>query len=239
MNPYQKILFQIPDLEERLGYVFQKKELLALAFVHRSFFNENRKEVSSYNERLEFLGDSILGLLISEYLYARFPEEPEGQLSHLKANLIEATMCAKLIKKLGLTESILLGKGELINKGQQKESIQADLFEALLGAIYLDGGLESAKIFFWKHFQEEVELSLRHPLPNWKAEIQDHFQKNHQKLPVYNLLSEHGPDHHKVFEIGVFFEGELLGRGLGHSKKEAEQLAAREAIEYLFKGKRG
>ncbi len=239
MNPYQKLLEQIHRIESRMGYVFKNKEILALAFVHRSFFNENRKEVLEHNERLEFLGDSILGLLISEYLYAQFPEEAEGRLSHLKSSLVEAAMCAKFVKKVSLVEFILLGKGEGRNDGKGKESIQADLFEALLAAIYLDGGLDAVKLFFWSHFTPEIESFLKNPLRNWKADLQDFFQKNHQKLPSYRLLSEQGPEHNKTFEIGVFLDEKLLGKGIGPSKKEAEQFAAQEALLLIEEKKDG
>jgi ribonuclease III len=227
---YQKLLEQIPLIEERIGYVFKDKEALALAFIHRSFFNENRTDTSQHNERLEFFGDSILGLLVSEYLYAEFPEEPEGRLSHLRAMLVEATMCALFIKKIDLAQFILLGKGEEMNLGKNKESIQADLFEALLAAIYLDGGMEAAKEFFWRKCKQEIEVSLKTPLRNWKAELQDLFQKEHQTLPSYKVLAETGPDHSKQFDVGVFLEEDLLGKGIGSSKKEGEQAAAKEAL---------
>lgn len=239
LGPYQKLLEQIPVIEEQIGYVFKDKKILSLAFVHRSFFNENRTDTPQHNERLEFLGDSILGLLVSEYLYTEYPEETEGRLSHLRAMLVEATMCALLIKKIEVVEFILLGKGEMMNLGKNKESIQADLFEALLAAIYLDGGMEVAKEFFWKNFRGEIENSLKTPLRNWKAELQDLFQRKHQTLPVYKVLSEQGPDHSKQFEVGVFLEGESLGVGIGSSKKEGEQAAAKEALLTLEKEKDG
>ena len=238
-EPYQKLLEEIPLIEERIGYVFKDKKNLAQAFIHRSFFNENRNVAAQHNERLEFLGDSVLGLLISEYLYAYFPEEPEGQLSHLRANLVEAAMCAQLIKKINVIEFILLGKGEKMNAGRSKESIQADLFEAVLAAIYLDGGMDTARTFYWSHFTEEITACLKDPFHNWKAELQDYFQKTYQKLPLYKVLSEVGPDHSKKFELGVFLEERLLGKGEGLSKKVAEQLAAKEALKTLEEEKNG
>ncbi len=239
LEPYQKLLQNLPFIEEKLGYVFKDKKQLTLAFIHRSFFNENRALVSHHNERLEFLGDSILGMLISEYLYERYPEESEGQLSYLRANLVEAAMCAQFTRKLSLAEFILLGKGERMHLGHAKESIQADLFEALLASLYLDGGMESVKAFFWTSFREEVENSLQKPLRNWKADLQDYFQKTHQTLPFYKVLNEQGPDHNKTFELGVFLEGELLGAGVGSSKKEAEQKAAEKALSKIQEQKNG
>ncbi len=233
MDPHQNLMEQMDLIEERIGYVFQKKDLLVLAFVHRSFYNENREKVLEHNERLEFLGDSVLNILISEYLYKTFPELSEGQLSHIRAYLIEAAMCAKLLQKLSLIEFILLGKGEKMNEGKNKESIQADLFEALLASIFLDGGLEAARKFFWSHFTEDVALRLKEPVRNWKAELQDYSQKKHQKTPVYQVLNAHGPDHDKQFEIAVYLEDLELGKGLGSSKKEAEQEAAKKALSFL------
>ena len=239
MSTYQNFVSQLPLIEERLGYVFQDKTHLIQAFVHRSFFNEHKKEVTASNERMEFLGDSILGLLIAEFLYARLPEEEEGTLSHLRANFVEAGMCAQFVKKLLVEEFVLLGRGELINKGGSKGSIQADLFEALLAAIYLDGGMEAAKTFFWSHFKEEAEACLNTPMRNWKAELQDYFQKMRQKPPTYRVLQEVGPDHNKQFSVGVFFEAEMLGQGTGSSKKEGEQAAAQEALLRLQGEKNG
>ena len=131
MDPYQHLLEKIEVIERRIGYFFHDKELLLLAFVHRSFYNENRQRISEHNERLEFLGDSVLNILISQYLYSEFPDLSEGQLSHIRAYLIEAAMCAKLLQKLDLAEFVLLGKGEKMNEGRNKESIQADLFEEI------------------------------------------------------------------------------------------------------------
>jgi ribonuclease-3 len=142
-------------------------------------------------------------------------------------------MCAKLIQKLSVIDFLLLGRGEKINEGRKKESIQADLFEALLAAIFLDGGFSHAKDFFWLHFTEEIESQLKEPLRNWKAELQEYSQRKHQTPPVYQVLKEHGPEHSKSFYIAVYLDGVERGRGEGASKKEAEQLAAKEAWMFL------
>ncbi len=239
LTPYQKLLDQIDSIEERIDYSFKNKKFLTLSFVHRSFFNENRSETPEHNERLEFLGDSVLGLLIAQYLYETCPEEPEGRLSHLKANLVEASTCAKFVQKLGLAEFVLLGKGEKMQDGRSKESIQADLFEALLAAIYLDGGMEAAKQFFWTHFSEEIAQHVQKPGRNWKAELQEVLQRSYQKLPIYKVINEQGPDHNKIFEISVFLEDIQLGSGLGASKKEAEQNAAKQALHVWEEKKDG
>ena len=239
MTPYLNLIDKSASIEEKIGYQFKDRGLLVLAFVHRSFYNENRSEVQQHNERLEFLGDSVLGVLISEYLYTYFPSGTEGQLSHLRAHLVESAMCAFFLQKLNIAEYILLGRGEKMNDGRGKESIQADLFEALLAAIYLDGGLDEVKRFFWAHFKEEIESSLKEPLRNWKAELQDYSQKKHQKPPDYKVIKEYGPDHNKKFEVAVYLEEVEMGKGSGSSKKEAEQLAAQEALMNLEKGKNG
>ena len=142
MNPVEKLLAKTSFIEERIGYIFSDKNLLKLAFVHRSFFNEHRDIVDQHNERLEFLGDSVLGLIISNYLYTKLPTEAEGQLSHLRSQIVEARSCVHMLQKLDIAEFVLLGKGESMNDGQGRKTILADLFEALIGAIYLDGGLQ-------------------------------------------------------------------------------------------------
>jgi ribonuclease III len=221
------------EIEVRLGYSFKNRELLALAFVHCSFFNENRECTRQHNERLEFLGDSVLGIIISEYLYERFPHHPEGDLSHLRAQLVESTACAAFVEKLAIAPYLLLGKGERRGDGRGRETILGDLFEALIGAIYLDGGLDVVKLFFFNHFQEDVERILKSPLRNWKAELQDYSQKRYQKPPRYQVVKETGPDHSKCFHVVAIVGEHSLGEGVGCSKKEAEQAAAEVTLQKL------
>jgi len=223
-------------VEDKLCYQFKNKKLLGQAFVHRSFYNENRDRISEHNERLEFLGDSVLGLLISDYLFQNLPTQAEGALSQLRAHLVEAGMCARLLTQLDLASYVLLGRGERMNEGRGRETILADLFEAIIGAIYLDGGIEAAKLFFWLHFQEAVEAVMKQPMRNWKAELQDYSQKKYQKPPVYRVEKESGPDHSKIFQVVALLEGEEAGRGAGSSKKEAEQAAAENALKRLENG---
>jgi ribonuclease III len=229
----RELIPQLSEVEDRLGYCFKKKKLLSQAFVHRSFYNENRDFVEEHNERLEFLGDSVLGLLISDYLYHHLPMQAEGELSRLRAHLVEAGSCARFLMKLGVAPFVLLGKGEKMNEGRGRETILADLFEALIGAIYLDGGIAEAKRIFWNHFELEIRTILEHPARNWKAELQDFSQKKHQKPPQYKVVSETGPDHSKVFIIAACVNESEIGRGSGASKKEAEQAAAQNALESL------
>ncbi len=233
MKTYQLIEEQIDEIEKMLGYTFKEKRLLLLAFVHRSYFNEHRFELEENNERLEFLGDSVLGLLVSDYLFKKFPSQPEGQLSHMRSYLVDASSCSELIVSLGLDAGILLGRGESMNTGKGRDSIMADLFEAVLGAIYLDGGLGEARRFFFSHFEEKLDLLVDKPMRNWKAELQDWAQKMHQMAPTYLVLEEKGPDHCKLFFVGAYIEKKMLGEGQGLSKKEAETEAAKQAIEKL------
>lgn len=233
MNPVEELLSQILLIEEKLNYTFKDKKLLMLSFVHRSFFNEHRDLVEQHNERLEFLGDSVLGLIISDYLYEHLPTEPEGYLSHLRSHIVEASSCAQLLNHLGIAQYVLLGKGERMNDGRGRETILADLFEALIGAIYLDGGMNAAKVFFFTQFSERIEEHLKKPSRNWKAELQDYSQKKHQKPPVYKILKESGPDHSKIFQVVAYIDEVEIGEGTGSSKKEAEQAAAEDALKKL------
>ncbi len=233
MNPVEALLAKAPQIEEKLNYCFLDKQLLILSFVHRSFFNEHRDLVEQHNERLEFLGDSVLGLIISDYLYSHLPKESEGHLSHLRSHIVEAGSCALLLGKLEIAQHVLLGKGERMNDGRGRETILADLFEALIGAIYLDGGIEAAKYFFLTHYSKELEEHLKKPLRNWKAELQDYCQKKHQKPPIYKILKESGPDHSKIFHVTACMDELELGEGTGLSKKEAEQAAAEDALSKL------
>lgn len=228
----EDLLKKVSKIEEKLGYVFKDKGLLALAFTHRSFINEN-KHVTQHNERLEFLGDSILGLLVADYLYQQLPNTPEGDLSYLRSRLVEATSCVLYVTKLNIDGFLLLGKGERMNDGRGRESILADLFEAIIGAIYLDGGIEASREFLFHNFAEEIESILKTPLRNWKAILQDYCQKKFQQPPEYHILNETGPDHSKIFLVSVALNECILGQGEGSSKKEAQQAAAQEALTKL------
>lgn len=232
MNTIEYLQKQIPAIESKIHYTFSDHSLLTLAFVHRSYINEHR-DIVQHNERLEFLGDSILGLLIADYLYNKFPNYPEGDLSYLRSRLVEASSCVSFIHKMDIDKLILLGKGERMNDGRGRESILADLFEAIIGAIYLDGGLEAARRFIFDNFSTEIEATLKTPLSNWKAMLQDYCQKKYQQTPLYQVLEESGPDHSKNFVIAVIIDKQEYGRGSGASKKEAQQSAAENAMEKI------
>lgn len=233
MNLYEELVNSTPAIEAKIGHVFTDKSLLLLAFIHRSFINEHREFVEQHNERLEFLGDSILGLLVAEYLYRYLPDTPEGELSYLRSRLVEASSCVTYVQKLELGTHLLLGKGERMNDGRGRESILSDLFEAVIGAIYLDGGIEAARRFLFKNYSTEIQSILSRPVRNWKALLQDYTQKRFQVTPFYDVIHETGPDHSKIFEIAVMIRDEEWGRGTGPSKKEAQQAAASDAVARL------
>lgn len=233
MTLLEKYRDRFEEIESILGYVFENKELLLNALVHRSFANEYKEQVLPNNERLEFLGDSILGLVVADYLYHRLPSYPEGTLSQLRSRLVDAAACLRYMQKLKLAEFVFLGRGERMTEGRSRSSILADAFEAIVGAMYLDGGLPIVKSFMLCHFEEEATEAIGSPPRNYKAELQDYTQRKYQKVPVYKVAGETGPDHSKIFHVIVYIEEEEKGIGLGASKKEAEQKAAFDALSKL------
>lgn len=232
MISLEELRLKLPIIEQHLGYSFKNKEGLILAFIHRSYVNEN-KQVTQHNERLEFLGDSVLGLLIADFLFNSLPTTPEGELSSLRSRLVEANSCMRYVHTLHVQQYLLLGKGERMNDGRGRESIIADLFEAIVGAIYLDGGLQETRKFLFGKLLGDFEAILKTPMQNWKAVLQDYCQKKYQQPPEYKLIEEKGPDHSKHFEIAVHILGQEYGRGQGASKKEAQQAAAKAALENI------
>ena len=227
MHTIESLQHAAPEIESKLHYTFRDRSLLMLAFIHRSFLNENRM-VPHHNERLEFLGDSILGMLAAEYLYRHLPEMPEGDLSYLRSRLVEASSCMAYVQKLDLGKHLLLGKGERMNDGRGRESILADLFEAIIGAIYLDGGLGAARDFLFNNFDPEIKAILKTPLSNWKAMLQDYCQKKFQHAPVYQVIEESGPDHSK-FLPSLSSSATKNSDAAAALLKEAQQAAAADA----------
>lgn len=224
----------IPQITSLLGYSFRDPSLLVLALTHCSFLNECKEtDDVGHNERLELLGDSVLNLLVTESLYISYPSLPEGELSRMRAQLVNSTSCLRFMQKLQIGSFLLLGKGEQRNDGKGRESILANLFEALLGAIYLDGGYFAARQFFFSHFQEELNGISSISMSNPKARLQDHLQKTCQETPLYEVVSETGPDHHKDFIIRVLCHQHEVGRGRGSSKKMAQHAAALDALQQL------
>lgn len=214
------------------GIKFNNQKLLEEALTHRSYLNENPGKNS--NERLEFLGDSVLQVLTSTELFRRFPEFPEGKLTNLRSALVRTETLGKLAKKLGLGEVLLMSKGEERSNGRENLSLLADTFEAVLGAIYLDQGIDAAREFLEKNLFNQIEiLAQQEILYDYKSKLQEVIQKKNKVAPVYKVLKTEGPDHGKTFTVAVLCRGQKLAEGAGKSKQEAEQEAARIALEQL------
>lgn len=219
-------------LEAKLNIFFKNKKLLTEAFCHRSFLNEHPELKINHNERLEFLGDSVLELIVTEHLFFEFPDKSEGELSSYRAALVNAKMLANIAKNLGFEEFLLLSKGE--QKGDQKARmyILANTFEAFVGALYLDQGLQKTKSFIFQHLLTKLEEIIEKKLyKNPKSRLQEEAQERLKVTPVYKVLKEWGPDHAKKFIVGVFFNENLVATGEGSSKQEAEEAAAQNALK--------
>jgi ribonuclease III len=218
--------------EEIAGIKFKDKGLLRQAFTHRSYINENRGSGLEHNERLEFLGDAVLELVITDYLYNRFKEMDEGELTSLRSALVNAPTCALVAQKLGANDFLLLSKGESKDVGRARQYILANTTEAVIGALYIDQGYDSAKEFILKHIAPLAdEIISSGTWIDAKSLFQEKAQEHLGMTPVYKTIRESGPDHDKSFTIGVYVGSELLGTGEGRSKQDAEQEAAREALK--------
>lgn len=226
----------LEELEGCLDYHFKNPALLQQAITHKSYLNEAREKSQKDNERFEFLGDAVLDLVISQDLLLNYPDTPEGELSKMKARIVSETALAKVARRLEIGRFLLLGRGEEMTQGRAKPSLLANALEAILAAIYLDGGLESAGQVIQKIFKDDIAALLKtEAFTDYKTELQELCQRDYEILPTYTVLSESGPDHQKTFEVQLSIKGNVYGKGIGHSKKEAEQQAAREALEKLKK----
>ena len=227
-------------LEERLGYKFGNKNLLLQALVHRSFSNERGAQKIEDNERLEFLGDAALELAVSDIMFHQFPHYTEGELSKLRSLIVNEEQLSRLAEKLELGRAILLGKGEELTGGRTKPSVLADCMEAVLAAVYLDGGYAKLKEVVEKLFGS-LFMGTRSPLEllnrDFKTRLQEFTQNEYKETPTYKLEKETGPDHDKTFYVSVVVGDKKVGYGVGKSKKAAEQKAAEEALETLLKEK--
>jgi ribonuclease-3 len=220
----------ITDIQERIAHRFTNPELLELALTHKSYANENR--VPAHNERLEFLGDAVLGFVISEHLMNTCPESTEGDLSRLRASIVSEPALAAIARQIGLGSFLFLGRGEDQTGGRDKDSLLANCLEALIAAIYLDAGFDAVEAFVLRFFGEIIRRSCAaRGTQDYKTELQELCQERIKQLPEYRVVSETGPDHQKQFEVELSLKGEVYGRGIGKSKKEAEQKAAKEALE--------
>ncbi len=220
---------ELNRFEEYIGYHFENKELLTEALSHSSYANEKKKCRCS-NERLEFLGDSVLSIIVSEYLFTNYKEMPEGELTKLRASLVCEKALHVFAKEIHLGEFLLLGKGEENTGGRNRSSILADAFEAVIAAIYLDGGIEPAKKHVLRFIPSHVEKSGRLNFRDYKTVLQEIIQKNPEEKVEYVLAGETGPDHDKAFTVNVCLNSNVIGTGTGKSKKSAEQMAAKEAL---------
>ncbi len=222
----------LSDIPQRIGHAFKDTELLERALTHKSYANENK--VPYHNERMEFLGDAVLGLVISEYLMKIYPDSTEGDLSRVRAAVVSEPALAAVSRKIGLGDYLLLGKGEDQTGGRNKDSLLADCLEALIAAVYLDAGKDAAESLIIRFFEEVIrKTGASGGSLDYKTELQERCQEQLKQLPEYRIVSETGPDHQKQFEMEVWIKGQLAGRGIGKSKKEAEQRAAREALAML------
>jgi len=233
MNDFSEFILAIPQIEERLGYIFNDKQILIQAFVHRSFPNESGNPSLECNERLEFLGDAVLDLYVSNFLFSHFPNADEGILSKQKAHLICQKHCSKLMDQLDLVQHLLVAKGQKDLQGKARISLSSDLFEAIVGAIFVDGGCSTAEKFLTFHFSEDFQAITESPPQNAKAQLQEYLAKRGSSLPVYITEHVEGPPHCCCFTISVMVEGKEYGTASGSSKQEAEEKAAKQALEKL------
>jgi ribonuclease III len=217
-------------LSEILGYEFTQPKLLREALSHPSLMYEQQKAVAN-NQRMEFLGDAVLQLTLSEMLYRLFPKAQEGQLTQLRSQLVSTRSLANLARNLDLGPQILMGRSEEINGGRDRDNSLADVFEAILAAIYLDGGLDQARSFVERIFTPRIQSTLEKAgTANPKGKLQEMVQVHSAELPIYTMANSIGPDHDKLFTATVSWRGELLGTGIANSKKAAEAMAAGQAV---------
>ena len=223
---------KLEELEQKIKIQFKKKDLLKEALTHRSYLNENPNWHLSHNERLEYLGDAVLELIVSNFLYHKYPDYKEGQLTSVRAALVNYQMLEKVSREISLGDYILLSRGEAKDTGKARGVILADALEALIGAIYLDQGYEMVQEFIEQyiiiHLDEVMEKELYR---DSKSLLQEHIQDELKLTPTYNVLNESGPDHNKVFSVGVYYGDKLVAQGEGESKQEAESQAAEKALK--------
>ncbi|MEW6040685.1 MAG: ribonuclease III [Elusimicrobiota bacterium] len=217
------------EIEQILGIKFKNKQLLREALTHKSYAIE--KGLNYWNERMEFLGDSVLSSIIAEYLYLKYPDSDEGYLSQLRSQIVSRKTLADWSREYNLGKFLMLSRGEESTGGREKETMLSNVLEAVIGAIYLDSGYEKAKEFIQKYLTErDITLAT-----DYKSKLQEIIQAKYKMLPQYKVLSEYGPEHKKIFKIGVNFRKKVISYGTGKSKKEAEQNAAKHALKYLTK----
>jgi len=215
------------DLEHKLNYYFNNRNLLKTALLHKSLGNEKKEYKNQNNERLELLGDAVLDLIVAEYLYRNYKNASEGTIAKLKAMIVSEPILAKISRQIGLGKFLMLSKGEILSGGRNRESILADAFEAVLGAVYMDSNLEDARSFALGHIEQYItHIEEDEDILDFKSILQEYVQKNFKTVPTYELISEKGPDHMKEFEIQVVV-GKYKEKAIAKNKKKAEQLSAK------------
>ncbi|MGE0631534.1 MAG: ribonuclease III [Pseudobdellovibrionaceae bacterium] len=225
---------EVASLEKKLSYKFKDKELLKAALTHRSFHDESKGKSKNHNERLEFLGDAVVDLAVSDLLMALYPQEAEGPLSKKRASLVNEKTLADLAKKMGIGQALLLGKGERKGEGEEKPRLLASAFEAVVGAIYLDGGFRTAKKWLsvmMKDVFVNLDKEADHYSLDFKTRLQELIQAKYKTAPTYELSKEKGPSHSPTFEVNLKIGNRVIAKGSGRSKKQAEQEAAKIAFE--------
>lgn len=223
---------KMEQFQREIGYSFKNENLLYEALSHSSFANENKKHRNS-NERLEFLGDSVLSIVVSDYIFEHFKHLPEGELSKMRASLVCESSLFEFSKKIDLGDYIFLGKGEEMTGGRTRPSIISDAFEAVIAAIYLDGGIEPARKYILSFIPKDISPKGSSSFHDYKTTLQEIIQRNPEEKIEYYLKSESGPDHDKSFTVQVLLNNNVIGEGSGHSKKSAEQYAAKEALALM------
>lgn len=221
---------ELKELIEKIGLNITSLELINTALTHPSYVFEKGQGAGNHNQRLEFLGDAVVGLIVGDYLFNLYPEKSEGELTKMRAALVCESSLAKAANRLGIGPYLLMGKGEKLGGGAQRPSNLADAWEALIGALYLELGLEEIKEFTIKYIKPELERVISGNYGDFKTQFQEYIQRRSDQVIEYEILSETGPDHDKVFVAGVSVQGKLIARGSGRTKKEAEQNAAHQAL---------
>jgi len=225
-------MINFETLEKKIGLKFKNKDLLKQAFTHRSYLNENPDFKLEHNERLEFLGDAVIELIVTEHLYKEYPEKPEGELTNWRAALVNAKMFTSVAEELGFNDFLLLSRGEFKELGKARAYILANAFEALLGALYLDSGYKPCDEFIKKYLLKKLaDIIQDGSYKDAKSKFQEEAQEKNSITPSYKVIKESGPDHDKIFIVGVYLGTELVAEGKGSSKQEAEEAAAQLALE--------
>lgn len=225
---------KIDEIEKKIGYIFADKKLILEALTHKSFFHENKEKAFLYNERLEFFGDSVIGLIIVEHLFLIEPGYGESVLAKMKSYIVSEPVLADAAKSISLGRYLLLGKGEENTGGRNKQSILSDALEAVIGAVYLDGGYEKARGIILKLLKTKIDNTIESgEFYDYKSELQEKTQLLYSILPEYKVIKQQGEEHKRIFTVAVFLEGKKLGVASGRRKKEAEILAAKKALDKI------